>query len=208
MKNSFLIYNDSLAVLDSLSDEQAGQLFRAMRTYHETGELPEDQLLKLALVPFINQWKRDLVKFDKVCERNRSNGLKGGRPKNPVGILGTQKNPSKPKKAESDSDSDNDSDKESDTTKAKRKAPAPTLEEVQLFFKENGYSVEIGTKAFHYYAESGWKDSRGEPVRAWKQKMRGVWFREEHKQQAARSYDPRNGSVPAVYTSPDKYRPV
>jgi hypothetical protein len=208
MKQSFVLHEDSLTVLDSLTDEQAGQLFRAMRTYHLTGEIPEDLLLKVALMPFINQWKRDLIQFEKVCERNRNNGLKGGRPKNPVGILETQKKRLEPKKAERESDKENDNDKESVSTKVKRSAPAPTLEDVQLFFKENGYSVEIGTKAYHYYAESGWRDSRGEPVRAWKQKMRGVWFREEHKQQEARAYDPRAGAVPAVYTSPENYRPV
>jgi len=205
MKNSFLLHQDSLAVLDALSDEQAGQLFKAMRVYHASGELPEDILLKLALMPFVNQWKRDLIQFEKVCNRNRANGLKGGRPKNPVGILETQKKRTEPKKAESDNDSDNDNDSDSDSTKRKRSTPAPTLEEVQLFFKENGYSVEIGTKAFQYYADANWRDSRGEPVRAWKQKMRGVWFREEHKQQ---SYNPRTGNTAAVYTSPDKYRPV
>jgi hypothetical protein len=199
MKNSFVLHQDSLAVLDALSDEQAGQLFKAMRTYHSSGELPENLLLKLALMPFVNQWKRDLIQFDKVCERNRANGLKGGRPKNPVGILETQKKRTEPKKAESESDNENES------TKAKRKRSVPTLEEVQSFFKENGYSVEIGTKAFQYYADANWRDSRGEPVRAWKQKMRGVWFRDEHKQQP---YNPRTGNAPAVYTSPDKYRPV
>ena len=208
MKNSFLLHCDSLSVLDSLTDEQAGQLFRAMLTYHESGALPADLLLRLAILPFVNQWKRDILKFDKVCERNRLNGLKGGRPKNPVGYLGTQENPDKPKKAEKEKENDNDNDKENDKVKGKRSLSAPTVEEVQAFFKDNGYSVEVATKAYHYYAEAGWKDSRGEPVRAWKQKMRGVWFREEHKQHPVRAYDPRNGSVPAVYTSPDKYRPV
>lgn len=214
MKNSFPLHCDSLAVLDSLTDEQAGQLFKAMRAYHETGEVPEDILLKLAIVPFVNQWKRDLIQFEKVCERNRLNGLKGGRPKNPVGILGTQNNPTKPKKAERESDKENDNDKESDTIKSKRSAPAPTLEEVQTFFKDNGYSVEIATKAYHYYAEAGWKDSRGEPVRAWKQKMRGVWFRDEHKPQTPQApvlpthYNPAVGDVPAVWQPSDQYRPA
>ena len=208
MKNSFLLHCDSLVVLDSLTDEQAGQLFKAMATYHATGDMPDDLLLKLAIMPFVNQWKRDLIQFEKVCERNRQNGLKGGRPKNPVGNLGTQKKQAEPKKA--DSDNDNDNDNESDTVKRKRSAPAPapTLEEVQTFFKENGYSVEIATKAFRYYADANWRDSRGEPVRAWKQKMRGVWFKDEHKHQAPQPYNPRAGTVPTVYTSPDNYRPV
>lgn len=203
MKTSFILYCDSLAVLDVLSDEQAGKLFKAMRTYHLTGVEPDDIILKLAITSFIHQWKRDLVKFDKVCERNRSNGSKGGRPKNPVGYSETQDNPVEPKKPEKEKEKENDNEKEN--IKLKRTAPTPTLEEVQAFFKENGYSVEVGKKAFDYYADANWRDSRGTPVRAWKQKMRGVWFRDEHKQQ---SYNPRTGNAAAVYTSPDKYRPV
>lgn len=213
MKNSFLLHCDSLAVLDSLTDEQAGKLFKAMAAYHATGEVPEDLLMKLAIMPFINQWKRDLIQFEKVCERNRLNGQKGGRPKNPVGNLETQRNPTKPKKAEKESDSDkeNDNDKENDKKKSTR-ITYPALDEVITFFTENGYTRDIAVKAYHYYAEAGWKDSRGEPVRAWKQKMRGVWFKDENKQPQApvlsSHYNPAAGDVPAVWQPYDEYRPA
>lgn len=57
----------------------------------------------------------------------------------------------------------------------------PTLEEVKEFFKEKGYN-EIGAKkAFDYYEAGGWKDGKGNQVKNWKQKMLGVWFRDEYK---------------------------
>lgn len=88
----------------------------------------------------------------------------------------------------------------------------PSLDEVITFFTENGYTRDIAVKAYHYYAEAGWKDSRGEPVRAWKQKMRGVWFKDENKQPQApvlsSHYNPAVGDVPAVWQPIDQYRPV
>lgn len=56
---------------------------------------------------------------------------------------------------------------------------SPTLDEVKLFFDDNGYAN--GERAWNYYNDAGWKDSTGKPVKNWKQKMRGVWFRDENK---------------------------
>jgi hypothetical protein len=207
MKTSFLLHLDSLDVLDALTPEQCGHLFMAMRDYNLTGSMPDDPMIKLALMPFLNQWKRDLVRFDKVCERNRANGMKGGRPKNPLGFLGTQENPQEPKKAERENEKEKENEKERESIKSTRFA-SPTLDEVKEFFKENGYTTEAATKAFTYYNEAQWRDSRGHTVKNWKQKMRGVWFRDEHKHQAPQPYNPRAGTVPTIYTSPENYRPV
>jgi len=61
-------------------------------------ELPPQ--LKYVFVLIKKQMDRDLEKYNSICERNQLNGLKGGRPRNPenpVGYLGTQNNPEKPK---------------------------------------------------------------------------------------------------------------
>ena len=57
----------------------------------------------------------------------------------------------------------------------------PSIDEVELYFKDNGYTKESAIKAFHYYEENNWKDSRNNQVKNWKQKMQGVWFKEENK---------------------------
>jgi hypothetical protein len=113
-KKSFLLHHDSLDVLDALSDEQAGKLFKAIRNYQMGHDIELDSLLNIVFIPFKNQFIRDGVKYDGIVERNTINGAKGGRPKkskdnpkNPSGYLETQDNPSEPKKADSDSDSDN-----------------------------------------------------------------------------------------------------
>ena len=57
----------------------------------------------------------------------------------------------------------------------------PSVAEVIKYFFENGYSVEVGKKAFEYYSTANWKDSKGSQVKNWKQKMIGVWFKDENK---------------------------
>ena len=61
------------------------------------------------------------------------------------------------------------------TTKNKQ----PILEDVIAYFNENNYTTESATKAFYYYHPE-WKDSNGRKVINWKQKMRGVWFKDEN----------------------------
>jgi uncharacterized protein YdaU (DUF1376 family) len=62
-----------------------------------------------------------------------------------------------------------------------KKIKYPNIEEVAAYFKENGYDPKKGEKAWKYYAETDWKDSQGNTVRNWKQKMQGVWFKDENK---------------------------
>jgi hypothetical protein len=57
----------------------------------------------------------------------------------------------------------------------------PTKEEVINFFVENEYDGNKGATAFDFYAEADWHDSRGNKVRNWKQKMRGIWFKDDNK---------------------------
>jgi hypothetical protein len=117
-KKGFLLYLDSLCILEELTDEQAGKLIKTIHYYQSKKELPEnlDQIIKLIVIPFIKQFERDEDKYQNIINRNRANGSKGGRPKKPNGLLG---NPEEPKKADKDKDNDNDKDKDK-KTKAKK----------------------------------------------------------------------------------------
>lgn len=70
MKKGFVIYNDSLSVLNKLTDEQAGKLFKAISSYHKDGSLPEDNLISIVFEPFLNQFIRDEEKYSAVCKQN------------------------------------------------------------------------------------------------------------------------------------------
>jgi len=101
-KKSFILHHDSLGILDKIDDEQAGKLFKAIRTYSATGQLDCDLITELLIHPFQMQLERDQDKWNKIAERNRNNGSKGGRPANPkkpkqpTGFSGIPKEPKEP----------------------------------------------------------------------------------------------------------------
>ena len=104
MKKSFKLFIDSLDVLEELTDEQAGQLFRAIRAYEVDGIEILTGLMKAIFTPFKHNIDRAKAEYEAVCERNKANGLKGGRP-NPVKPSGLE---SPPVKADKDKDKDKD----------------------------------------------------------------------------------------------------
>jgi len=57
----------------------------------------------------------------------------------------------------------------------------PSLDDVVNFFSVKGYSQDVARRAFEYYSTAGWKDSRGNAVKNWKQKMIAVWFKDENR---------------------------
>lgn len=82
-KKSFLLYKDSLSVLNELTDEQAGQLFKAIAAYQLGAEVTLDFGLKMAFLPFKNQFIRDNITYIETCEKNRDNGKLGGTKEKP-----------------------------------------------------------------------------------------------------------------------------
>jgi len=133
-KKSFILHLDMLSVIDGMTDEQAGRLFKAMRSYHMGSEVDLDAVTSMAFSFFKMQFDRDNEKYHNRVESNRSNGAKGGRPKknkdlktenpkNTVGYSKTQenpKNPSEPKKPDNDNVNDNDNDNVKDKEKTDR----------------------------------------------------------------------------------------
>jgi hypothetical protein len=77
---------------------------------------------------------------------------------------------------------DNNDNNDNNYVADSKKFTAPSKDQVIEYFKENGYSPDAGAKAFEYYNVADWKDSKGSKVKNWKQKMRGVWFKDENKQ--------------------------
>lgn len=194
-KKSFVLYNDFENVFEMLTDEEAGKLIKHLFAYvnNKDTEL-EDRLLKLTFEPIKLQLMRDNKKYEAICERNKNNGMKGGRPKknpkNPVGYLGTQNNPEKPKKPDTDNDNDNDTDisikRESVNDWKKsfeeyknqvREAFIEAIQDKTWMQKQQEYYPNINIKkslekaCFNYWAtEAGWQNKRSKKTQAinWK----------------------------------------
>jgi hypothetical protein len=73
--------------------------------------------------------------------------------------------------------------------KKKKQFIPPTQAEVIEYFLANGYREDAAKKAFLYYDSADWKDSRGNQVKNWKQKMNGNWFRPENEGKKQNSSD-------------------
>lgn len=133
MKKSFILHLDSLDILDDLTNEEAGLLFKAIKMYQkgEIFELPKD--IKMAFLPFKNQFIRDLESYENRCKVNASNGSKGGKRK--VANASNRKQ-NIANLADNDSDSKKDSDNES-KSENKKDSIFKTPEEARRALEEN-----------------------------------------------------------------------
>ncbi len=166
MRKSFILHNDSLNVLDILTDEQAGKLFKAIKNYQNGVKQELDFGINIAFLQFENQFKRDEEKYESVIERNKINGSKGGRPKNPtepketqnnpVGFLETQNNPTEPKKPDSDSDSDSVSDSKKEINIITDKKPKKVVSEFDKQIRSEGKQFFLNCYQSKNHSEFCW----------------------------------------------------
>lgn len=109
-KDSFLLYTDQKAVIDKLSNEQAGILIKAIYNYVETGTLNTlDTTLDLVITPFITTIDRDKRKYEQISEI-RAKASKSRQNKQKIA------NDNKCNDSDNDSDTDNESDNDSDNS--------------------------------------------------------------------------------------------
>ena len=114
-KKSFVLFYDSMKVLEELDDDQCWKLLRRMVSYHNWNEYHcSDKLVNIAFISFVNQFDRDMEKYASVCERNRENIKKRYATKSTTGSSGLPKS-TKSTYKDTDTDSDKDTDTENDT---------------------------------------------------------------------------------------------
>lgn len=106
-KDSVIFYQRQIKICKQfLSMEQFGRLMEALFDLDDGGEpqIEDDKMVAMAFAFMSLQQQIDKEKYDKIVERNRKNGAKGGRPKkNPENPNGFFKNPN-----------DNDNEKKND----------------------------------------------------------------------------------------------
>lgn len=110
-KGSFVFYTEYREHLSMLPPEQVGELMFALMDYQETGEvpdLPKGSALAMCFSFIKARMDKDNSKYEEKCERNRSNGKKGGRPTKETDNSETEENQTEPRKADNDNDSDNE----------------------------------------------------------------------------------------------------
>ena len=116
-RKSFIVHFDSLNVLDDLTNEQAGLLFKAIKGYQLGDELELDALTKVAFSPFKNQFTRDAEKYENLCEKNRLIAVNRHATKCTSGTSRNQSLPKATKSTDNDSKSDSKSKSDNDSNK-------------------------------------------------------------------------------------------
>ena len=88
------LFCDASATIDMLSDAEAGRLLKALLHYANdiTDTLPGQEKLVFAMLK--TQIDRDAASYQEFLDKQRENGKKGGRPKNPRLLTENPKNPS------------------------------------------------------------------------------------------------------------------
>ena len=136
-RDSFILYLEQKQIFEMLTDEEAGQLIKAIFEYEDTGQIVLlDRSLQIAFLPIRNVLDRNKEKYEKVVERNKKNLEKRWNredTKNTTGKNGIPKNTK-------NTDNDNDNDNEHDNIKKEKNKKRKTFEEV---FAENNCSEEL-----------------------------------------------------------------
>lgn len=123
MKKSIIIYADCIAILEELTYEQAGRLFRAILSYindEPITEIANDPAVNMAFKVIKRQIDRDAEKYALICERRRENINKrwhkeGQDTNHTKGGKSIQVNTNVNKSIQTDYNNDTDSENENDT---------------------------------------------------------------------------------------------
>lgn len=148
MNDSFILYTSDYQLIEGLTDEQLGQLTRALFTYARDGDVINlEPVVRMAFVFIKDKIDRNQAKYQKKCERNRENIRKRWNKSNTNDTKGNERIPNDTNVYEripndttrylSDSDSDSDSVSDSDASKLADNIPS----------KEGILSASVKTEA-------------------------------------------------------------
>ena len=79
MKKAFVMYDEWQTLIESMTDEQAGKLIKAIYDYQYGEETPPEETLLNSIYQMMrNRFEVDAAKYKEVCEKRKINGQKGG----------------------------------------------------------------------------------------------------------------------------------
>lgn len=74
----FMIYEENIKLLDTVPDEQAGRIIKAVSSFYVSGELPTltEPIEQAVVNTLIESVIKDAAKYAETCEKNKENALK------------------------------------------------------------------------------------------------------------------------------------
>ena len=138
-KDSFILYLEQKQIFEMLTNEEAGQLIKAIFEYEDTGQIVNlDRSLQIAFLPIKSALDRNKEKYENVVKRNKRNIEKRWEKentKNTTGKKGIQKNTKN-----TDNERDNENDNEHDKDKKEKNKKRKTFDDI---LAENHFTKEL-----------------------------------------------------------------
>ena len=188
-KKSFVMYTDWKETFNALSNEKAGELIKHIFSYvSDENPISKDMIINAVFPNIKNALKRDLEKWERQQIQRVEAGKRSAELRKQNATKANERLTKSNERSISSTVNGNVNGNVNDNVINKRKVKEktftpPTLSDVKNYFKEKGYTEQSAIKAFEYYDVAGWKDSKGNKIKNWKQKMIAVWFKNENKKQ-------------------------
>jgi hypothetical protein len=175
-KKSFVLYCDIIHTIEQLTDEQAGHLFKHVLYYvNDLNPDTDNVITKIAFEPIKQQLKRDLVRYEKIRERNSLSARMRWD------ANACERIPNDAKNADNDNDNDNDINivLEQKAKKPKR-FTKPPVDDVRQYMAELNMN-DMSQRFIDYYESNGWKVGKN-PMKDWKAAVR-TWKQQNNDKQ-------------------------
>ena len=165
MRTYFIFYRSFYEAIADLPEANQLELYRAIFELSLNENQPE--------LTGISKTVFTLIRPQIIANNQRfKNGTKAKAKRNGSETEAKQKQTESKTEANKNKNKNKNENKKENENKNKNFTP-PTLEEVKSWFIENGSTAQAGAKAWQYYTDGEWIDSKGTPVKNWRQKMRG-----------------------------------
>lgn len=182
MRETVLLFTSLKEPVDALTDEQAGQLFKAILSYQSGDDVALDGLLNVVFLQIKQQLDYNNEKYVATCKKRSDAGKKGmlsrwGKTDNTDNNVITNDNIVTSVITGDNKNNYNDNDNDNDIKKTKRFVP-PSVDDVAAYCKERNNGIDA--KAFvDFYESKGWMIGKNK-MKNWQSAVR-TWERRNDK---------------------------
>ena len=194
-RKSFVLFLDLKDTVDSLSDGQAGKLFKAIFHYQKTGEVNLKGTLNTLFFSIKNQLDRNEKKWEEIKQKRSEAGKRHtGNQYTRAKMEQMEQNGTNGTVNVSVNDNVNVNVSVSEKEKKKEKKDGtnddfltptnnvsthtPTLDELRSYCFENGMEDFNYEKFYNHYESNGWLNRNGTEIKNWKAKVR-YWYKDD-----------------------------
>ena len=177
-KKSFILYADLISVVEKLSNEQAGILFKIIMDYvNDKNPDIKDLLMQIAFEPIKQQLKRDLMNWNDIRDERIKAGHLGGIKSGEARRKKANEASALKSKQKEANGAVNVTVTVNDTKEGKEYIPLLTefleqseisCKKANLNFKQLKFAIE---SKYETWVADGWKDGHGKKIKNWKNKI-------------------------------------